>query len=574
LGSVQWRFGVNLWGWCVEMGTSEEPPARRENGRRRRRWIDGDDDDDEEYVAEEEEEEDFAEELSASSAGEEGEDSDAEYQEDEEEEEEEETPRPVKGGARRRKRKTDPATKRAKRRRYDVDDDYEAEPSEDEEDPDEDEEYLEETPRPKRPAKGSASRRKGKMDPPTARAPQQRYEVDDDYEEEPDEDAEELDDDEEFEEYHEEIEEEEGPPRPKSVAKSARRGQNVEPARSHRSKYEEDMDFEPELDDDEEEEVDEDIDFDPEVDDEDEEEEEFSAVRARKVTVKNPAKRKSLSKRQSLKKKKASKRSKTSKRKAGSTKSKKFASVKQVRKRFVVDDSDEDSEDDGDFTVDDEIELNQHPRKKARTGTSKQTELECTSVAEEGTWPNLESESSEFEFVTSDDEPDDAEAAMVEASTVRKGRKKRESWMESSSDSEFVLSDKELEDLGDTEPLKVQPVLLTPIQKDSITRHGEDKGKRKAGLEEAGKPICGICLSEEQRATVQGVLNCCSHYFCFACIMEWSRVESRCPLCKQRFTTITKSSKSDLGLGLRKAIIKVEERDQVMFSIAVIVTEC
>jgi hypothetical protein len=571
LGSVQWRFGTNLWGWCVEMGSSEEPPARRENGGRRQRWMDGDgDDDDEEYVAEEEEEEDFAEELSASSAGEEGEDSDAEYQEDEEEEEEE-IPRPVKGGARRRKGKMDPATKRAKRRRYDVDDDYEEEPSEDEEDPDEDEEYLEETPLPKRPAKGSASRRKGKMDPPTARAPQQRYEVDDDYEEL--EDDEEPDEDEEVEEYHEEIEEEEeGPPWPKSVEKSAGGGQHVEPARSHRRKYEEDMDFEPELDDDEEE-VDEDIDFDPEADDEDEEEEEFSAVRARKVTAKNPAKQKSFLKRRSLKKKKASKRSKASKRKAGSAKSKKSASVRPVRKRFVVDDSDEDSEDDGDFTVDDEIELNQHTRKKARTGTSKQTELECPSVAEEGTWPNLESESSEFKFVTSDDEPDDAETAMVEASTVRKGRKKRKSWLESSSDSEFVLSDKELEDLGDTEPSKVQPVLLTPIRKDSITRHGEDKGKRKEGLEESGKPICGICLSEEQRATVQGVLNCCSHYFCFACIMEWSRVESRCPLCKQRFTTITKSSKSDLGLGLRKAIIKVEVRDQVMFSTAVVVTE-
>jgi hypothetical protein len=546
------------------MGTGEEPPARRENGGRRRRWMDGDDD--EEYVAEEEEE-DFADELSTSSAGEEGEDSDAEYQEDEEEE----TPRPVKGGARGQKGKKDPA---AKRRRYDVDDDYEEDPSGDEGDLDEGEEYLEETPLPKRLAKGGTSRRKGKMDPDPARARRHRYEVDDDSEDEPYQSEEETGGDEEVEEYHEEIEEEEEAPlQPKSVAKSAGCGQNVEPARSHRRKYEEDMDFEPELDDDEDE-VDEDIDFDPEVGDEDEyafedvEDEEFSAARARKVTVKNPAKQKSLSKRRSLKKK-ANKRSKSSKRKTSSAKSKKSARVRRVRKCFVVDGSDEDSEDD-DFIMD---ELDQHPRKKARTGTSKQTELEHPPVGEEGTWPNLESETSEFEFVTSDDEPDDAETATVEASTVRKGRKKRKSGSESSSDSEFVVSDKELENLGETEPPKVQPVLLSLIRKNSITRHGEDKGKKKEELEEAGNPICGICLSEDQRATVQGVLNCCSHYFCFACIMEWSRVESRCPLCKQRFTTITKSSKADLGLGVRKAIIKVEERDQVKLSIVVVVTK-
>jgi hypothetical protein len=549
------------------MGTSEEPPARRENGGKRRRWMD----DDEEYVAEEEDEEDFADELSASSSGEEGEDSDAEYQEDEEEE----TPRPVKGGARGQKGKKDPA---AKRRRYDVDDDYEEDPSEDEGDLDEGEEYLEETPLPKRLAKGGTSGRKGKMDPAPARARRHRYEMDDDSEDEPYESEEETGGDEEVEEYHEEIEdEEEAPPGPKSLAKSVGRGQNVEPARSHRRKYEEDMDFEPELDD--EEEVEEDIDFDPEVGDEDEyefedeeEDEEFSAARARKVTVKNPAKRKSLSKRRSLKKKKANKGSKASKRKTGSAKSKKSARIRRVRKCFVVDGSDEDSED-NDFIMDDQDELDQHPRKKARTGTSNQTELEHPPVGEEGTWPNLESETSEFEFVTSDDEPDDGETAMVEASTVRKGRKKRKSGSESSSDSEFVVSDKELENLGETAPPKVQPVLLAPIRNNSITRHGEDKGKKKEESEEAGKPICGICLSENQRATVQGVLNCCSHYFCFACIMEWSRVESRCPLCKQRFTTITKSSKADLGLGVRKAIIKVEERDQVKFSIVVVVTK-
>ncbi|OEL28288.1 hypothetical protein BAE44_0010695 [Dichanthelium oligosanthes] len=501
------------------MGTGEgTPPARRENGtKRRRRWLDGEeDDDDEEYVLEEEEEDDYAGELSASSAGEEGEDSDAEYQEDEEEEEEEI-----------------------------------------------------ETPRPKRPVKGSDRGRKGKVDPAAARSRRRKYEEDDDYEEEEEEEVEEYRD------VLEEVEEEEeAPPRPKSVEKCGGRSRNAKPStaanRSHQRRHvdEEDMDFDPELDD--EEELDEDIDFDPDVDEEgedeyqDEEEEELAVIRARKVTVKNPVKRKSVSKRRKTlkKKKKKNKGSKFSGRKLASANAKKTALRR--KKRSVIDEYEEDEDDDDDFIVEDE-----RPRKKARTRNGREAEDPQVSPVEETTWPNVESDTSDFEFATSDEEPNNVETPMVEQITVRKGRKKRISGSESSSDSEFVVSEKELEDLRETELPKPVPMLPASIRRICITRHGEGKGKEKQELEEAGKQICGICLSEEQRATVQGVLNCCSHYFCFACIMEWSRVESRCPLCKQRFTTITKSSKVDLGLGVRKAVIKVEERDQVMFCFVV-----
>ncbi|KAI3810467.1 hypothetical protein L1987_20081 [Smallanthus sonchifolius] len=91
------------------------------------------------------------------------------------------------------------------------------------------------------------------------------------------------------------------------------------------------------------------------------------------------------------------------------------------------------------------------------------------------------------------------------------------------------------------------------------------KGKEKIEdvKDDVGKQVCGVCLSEEQKRTMRGVLNCCRHYFCFSCIMEWSKVESRCPLCKQRFTTITKAAKSDTGFDLRTVVIPVPECDQV-----------
>ncbi|CAL0302315.1 unnamed protein product [Lupinus luteus] len=94
-------------------------------------------------------------------------------------------------------------------------------------------------------------------------------------------------------------------------------------------------------------------------------------------------------------------------------------------------------------------------------------------------------------------------------------------------------------------------------------RGRKGKGKVEDLKSEMGKQVCGICLSEENKRRVRGVLNCCTHYFCFACIMEWAKVESRCPLCKQRFKTITKPARSTAGLDLRESVIQVPECDQV-----------
>ncbi|KAI4295204.1 hypothetical protein MLD38_040582 [Melastoma candidum] len=89
--------------------------------------------------------------------------------------------------------------------------------------------------------------------------------------------------------------------------------------------------------------------------------------------------------------------------------------------------------------------------------------------------------------------------------------------------------------------------------------------KEKEKVEEPNlmKQVCGICLSEEDKRKVRGTLDCCSHYFCFTCIKDWSKVESRCPLCKQRFHTITKPARCNAGIDLRDIVLQVPERDQV-----------
>lgn len=142
-------------------------------------------------------------------------------------------------------------------------------------------------------------------------------------------------------------------------------------------------------------------------------------------------------------------------------------------------------------------------------------------------------------------------------------------FVSSASDYEYTISEEEREQVREATALcrrltskmikeeePVPPKRKCPVR----------KGKRKVvDLNiEIGKQVCGICLSEEGKRTVRGVLNCCSHYFCFACIMEWSKVESRCPLCKQRFTTISRTARAEGGHGLRDAVFPVPERDQVM----------
>lgn len=142
-----------------------------------------------------------------------------------------------------------------------------------------------------------------------------------------------------------------------------------------------------------------------------------------------------------------------------------------------------------------------------------------------------------------------------------------------SSDYEFTISEEEREQVREANKIcgSLAPNLRSSrkIQEDEAffepkkppVRKGKEKAEEKKN--DVGKPVCGICLTEEGKNTVRGTLNCCSHYFCFACIFEWSKVETRCPLCKQRFVSVSKPARCGKGFDLRDTIIPVPERDQV-----------
>ncbi|KAK9086340.1 hypothetical protein Syun_028734 [Stephania yunnanensis] len=187
--------------------------------------------------------------------------------------------------------------------------------------------------------------------------------------------------------------------------------------------------------------------------------------------------------------------------------------------------------------------------------------------------------------VSSDDDFDDDYKAAPRKlkKKVRRKNNKRDVDLDSdfacsgSSDVEYTVSDEEAELLseahkfcGNLRACSMDSSLSTRSRGGGTLNRRQSKQTGPKGKEKVlnlqndlGKQICGICLSEEGKGTIQGTLNCCTHFFCFACIMEWSKVESRCPLCKQRFATISKPARTNIGIDLRNMVIQVPKRDQV-----------
>lgn len=51
---------------------------------------------------------------------------------------------------------------------------------------------------------------------------------------------------------------------------------------------------------------------------------------------------------------------------------------------------------------------------------------------------------------------------------------------------------------------------------------------------------CSICLKDKAEVDSRGKVNSCDHFFCFDCILEWSKLNPSCPKCKEPFRLINK----------------------------------
>lgn len=80
---------------------------------------------------------------------------------------------------------------------------------------------------------------------------------------------------------------------------------------------------------------------------------------------------------------------------------------------------------------------------------------------------------------------------------------------------------------------------------------------------------CGICMDI---VIDRGVLDCCQHWFCFACIDNWATITNLCPLCQNEFQLITcvpvydtiGGSKTDEGPDLRDDDWRVEGKNNTL----------
>jgi len=87
-----------------------------------------------------------------------------------------------------------------------------------------------------------------------------------------------------------------------------------------------------------------------------------------------------------------------------------------------------------------------------------------------------------------------------------------------------------------------------------------------AGDEEKEEPqeetcSCCVCMSIPNAKDLSKI-NGCDHTFCFDCIAKWADRENTCPLCKIRFTKITRVNKTKRRRGAAPNSKSVRSRDQ------------
>lgn len=100
------------------------------------------------------------------------------------------------------------------------------------------------------------------------------------------------------------------------------------------------------------------------------------------------------------------------------------------------------------------------------------------------------------------------------------------------------------------------------IKMSSVSSDPPNK-RLKTQIEDDNEPdSCGICYAD-YGVSIRGEIDCCNHYFCFVCILEWSKHESRCPICRQRFSTVHRPPKP--GVFPSSRLVKIPLRDQVRF---------
>ncbi|KAG0571819.1 hypothetical protein KC19_VG045400 [Ceratodon purpureus] len=83
-------------------------------------------------------------------------------------------------------------------------------------------------------------------------------------------------------------------------------------------------------------------------------------------------------------------------------------------------------------------------------------------------------------------------------------------------------------------------------------------GNQDVGNDGSGR--CGICSAN---ISVRGVLDCCSHEYCFDCVENWSSFSNQCPLCKLQYRFISVENVHDEDIVENQSVFPLkQEREE------------
>lgn len=89
---------------------------------------------------------------------------------------------------------------------------------------------------------------------------------------------------------------------------------------------------------------------------------------------------------------------------------------------------------------------------------------------------------------------------------------------------------KEAASTASKEPVKTEGLVPSP-----------DTSERSEGAS-SPPPNCSICLGKLKNTSFT---DSCLHQFCFTCLLQWSKIKTECPLCKQTFKSIIHNVRSE-----------------------------
>jgi len=77
--------------------------------------------------------------------------------------------------------------------------------------------------------------------------------------------------------------------------------------------------------------------------------------------------------------------------------------------------------------------------------------------------------------------------------------------------------------------------------KSEVSVQNSDNNERNDGAV-SPPPNCSICLGKLINTSFT---DSCLHQFCFTCLLQWSKIKTECPLCKQTFKSIIHNVRSE-----------------------------